>query len=103
PPTTREAGGVRPDVRARGRRWSAGRRSAPAVGLASLPHVRRARLGAGFATLSSKERRAVPPDRKGGQRGLASPWRLPALHSPFGETEKGTPAYPGPSRMRVMV
>src|ERR1043165_3151878 len=23
-------------------------------------------------------------------RGLANPWRLPALHSPFGETEKGT-------------
>jgi hypothetical protein len=28
-------------------------------------------------------------------RGLASPWRLPALHPPFGETEKGTPGAPG--------
>jgi len=36
------------------------------------------------------------PDRKGGPKGLASPWRLPALHSPFlGKRKKGT-AYLGP-------
>jgi predicted DsbA family dithiol-disulfide isomerase len=28
--------------------------------------------------------------------GLANPWRLPALHSPHGDKEKGTTACPGP-------
>jgi len=35
--------------------------------------------------------------------GLAPPpWRLPALHSPFGETEKGKQAYPAPSTTGAM-
>jgi hypothetical protein len=37
---------------------------------------------------------SVPAGYASPSRGLASPWRLPALHSPFGETEKGTPAHP---------
>ncbi len=35
-------------------------------------------------------------DRKGGSRGFAHPWRLPALHSRFGGTEIGT-GQPAPS------
>lgn len=45
-------------------------------------------------------RRADCPIARAVQRGLASPWRLPALHSPYGETEKGTGA-PAPSKNRA--
>src|SRR5258708_35136200 len=42
------------------------------------------------------------PIARAAQRGLANPWRLPALHSPFGETEKGISACPGPQTTRAM-
>lgn len=31
-----------------------------------------------------------------------APWRFPSAPFPFGETENGTQAYPGPSTMRAM-
>jgi hypothetical protein len=40
--------------------------------------------------------RAGRPDRKGmPMRGLANPWRLPALHSPFWGEEKRDSGLPG--------
>src|SRR5258708_14997632 len=44
----------------------------------------------------------VAPIARAAQRGLANPWRLPALHSPFGETEKGISACPGPQTTRAI-
>src|ERR1700686_4056237 len=41
--------------------------------------------------------RVAPNPPKGA---APAPWRLPALHSPFGETEKGKPACPAPSKNR---
>src|SRR6185312_14922254 len=54
--------------------WSAGRRRTPRHGVrAPYPGARTA------------------PHLGGPEEGLAQPsWRLPALHSPFGEKEKGT-------------
>jgi hypothetical protein len=87
---------------ARCRRWSAGRRSVRAAGLANLslrdarapgwasqPHSGN-RTDLAVTPRAMSERRANRPDRKGRQRGLANPWRLPALHSsPRGEGKQG--------------
>src|SRR5581483_1536499 len=62
--------------------WSAGRRRASRKG----PRA--------FA------RRAAGPIARLGQRGLASPWRLPALHPPLGERKKGKQASPRLSNNR---
>src|SRR3954452_4312809 len=66
-------------------------------GFARLQIAARARLGTGLAnpsewasqTHSGKVAQAVRSNARLPPRGLANPWRLSALHSPFGETEKG--------------
>ena len=50
--------------------------------------------GSGPRKPALEPRRADRPIARAVQRGLANPWRLPALHSLFGGEEKGTPARP---------
>jgi len=76
----------------------------------------RSQVCADCAGLSAVERREAPgPCAKGSRvspdarrvspnppKGASpAPWRLPALHSLFGGTEKGTTAYPAPPRIRA--
>src|SRR6185312_5509491 len=56
--------------------------------------------GGGLRNPALEPRRADRPIARVVQRGLASPWRLPALHSLRG-TEKGTPARPRRSKNRA--
>src|ERR1700682_2846972 len=66
-------------------RWSAGRRSARSAGFAN-PFDPTPRLANGRRNPVRQAR--DPGASQAPVRGLASPWRLPALHSLFG-TEKG--------------
>src|SRR5207253_459498 len=67
-------------------------------GFARLQIIARTRLGTGLANPSEwglakpiqARLRRCSEEMPGTMRGLANPWRLPTLHSPFGETEKGT-------------
>ena len=90
-------------------RWSAGRRSVRAVGLAN-PLLRDARASgwasqphpdnrAGRLSQSRRVRGALGfPIARETPRGLANPWRLPALHSLFREGEgNGRRVYPHPN------
>src|SRR6187551_2151605 len=69
-------------------RWSAGRRSA-------LRHWARAPRKRSVRVTGLGRGRAGGPIARAAQRGFANPWRLPALHSPFGETENGNRPTPG--------
>ncbi len=80
-------------------RWSAGRRSVRAAGLANLAIAGRARLGMGLANPSA--RRVHAPIARGVQgRRSAAPWRLPALHFLLRRDEENGTGQPAPSPKR---
>src|SRR5256885_16889360 len=66
-------------------------------GLASLQITARARLGTDLANPSLQGAYPVPIAR-GGARGLASPWRFPALHFPLPRERKTGQGNPRPLR-----
>ena len=107
----RKAGGMRPSLtvaEAGNRRGRVGAEAPKASAMWRAPGGYFSSLGARaprkrqVRVTGLRRRRAGPRSQGEGQRGLASPWRLPALHSsPRGRQEKRDRAAPAPSKIRA--